>query len=120
VNGWVDESLRALVGIPVGLGPSKPSQLITVWIDTAFNRFLVFPQKLIDELGLTQEAATEAVLADGSTVILESYVASIEWFGDTVRAQVIANDGKLPLLGTELLANHRLLVDYQDKSVMIG
>jgi clan AA aspartic protease len=94
--------------------------VITVWIDTAFNEFLVFPQKLIDDLGLTQEAATEAILADGSRVILESFVASIEWFGDILRAQVIANDGKLPLLGTELLSNHRLLVDYQDKSVTIS
>jgi clan AA aspartic protease len=120
VNGWVDDSLRALVEVSVSLAPSKSSQLITVWIDTAFNGFLVFPQKLIDDLDLIQEAATEAVLADGSTVILESYVASIEWFGGIVRAQVIANDGKLPLLGTELLANHRLLVDYQHKNVTIS
>lgn len=120
MNGWVDESLRALVEVTVGPAKTRPSQLITVWIDTAFNGFLVFPQKLINDLGLTQEAATEAVLADGSRVILESFVASIEWFGDIVRAQVIANDGKLPLLGTELLANHRLLVDYQDKSVTIS
>ena len=105
--------------ISVGPATSKPSQLITVWIDTAFNGFLVFPQELIDELGLQQEAATEAILADGSRVILESFLASVEWFGNVVAAQVVANAGKLPLLGTELLANHRLLVDYKDKIVSI-
>ena len=120
MNGRVDESLRALVELPVGASKSKPSLLITVWIDTAFNGFLVFPQKLIDDLDLQQEAATEAILADGSRVILESFIASVEWFGNVVAAQVIANDGKLPLLGTELLANHRLLVDYKDKIVSIS
>jgi hypothetical protein len=29
-----------------------------------------------------------------------------------VRAQVIGNNGKLPLLGTELLAKRKLVIDY--------
>ena len=120
MNGRVDESLRALVDILVGPAKSKPTESITVWIDTAFNGFLVFPQKLIEGLGLEQEAATEAVLADGSRVILESFSASTLWFDAIVDAQVIANDGKLPLLGTELLANRRLLVDYKSKIVSIS
>jgi clan AA aspartic protease len=120
VNGRVDESLRALVDVSVGPTKSKPARLITVWIDTAFNGFLVFPTQLIADLCLQQEAATEAILADGSCVILESYIASIEWFGNTISAQVIANEGKLPLLGTELLATHRLLVDYQNRTVTIS
>ena len=119
MNGWVDESLRALLEISVNSAKSQDLQPITVWIDTAFNGFLVFPRSMIDDLGFQQEAATEAVLADGSLVILESFVASIEWFGKTIHAQVIANDGKLPLLGTELLAHHQLFVDYQKKIVTI-
>jgi hypothetical protein len=45
--------------------------------------------------------------------------ASIAWFGKIVDAQLIANDGKLPLLGTELLADRQLLVNYRDKIVTI-
>ena len=91
------------------MGRSRIDELltITVWIDTAFNGFFVFSRQLIDQLGLQQEAATEAILADGNRVTLESYVCFLEWFGKIIPTQVIANDGKLPLLGTELLDNHQ-------------
>ena len=93
---------------------------ITVWIDTAFDGFLVFSKSLIESMELDQEAAAEAILADGSRVILESYVCYVKWFGEVVAAQVIANDGKLPLLGTELLVNRRLVVDYASRSVSVS
>ena len=94
--------------------------VVTVWIDTAFNGFLVFPQEMIEKLGLQQEAATEAILADGSRVTLESFACHLEWFGEVQRAQVIGNTGKLPLLGTELLAKRKLLIDYAASFVSIS
>ena len=99
---------------------SERPRVLTVWIDTAFNGFLVFPQELIENLGLQQQAATEAILADGNRVTLESFVCFVEWFGDVLRAQVIGNKGKLPLLGTELLATRKLLIDYVARVVSIS
>jgi clan AA aspartic protease len=112
LNGRVDEFLRALVDVAVRPTESGAPRVLTVWVDTAFNGCLVFPQDMIEELGLQQEAATEAILADGSRVTLESFVCYVEWFGDVLPAQVIGNNGKLPLLGTELLAKRKLLIDY--------
>ena len=112
MNGRVDESLRALVDVAVRRTKHDVATVLTVWVDTAFNGFLVFPQAMIEELGLEQEAATEAILADGSRVTLESFICYVEWFGDVVPAQVIGNNGRLPLLGTELLAKQKLVVDY--------
>jgi hypothetical protein len=43
-------------------------------------------------------------LADGNRVTLESFACHVEWFGELIPAQVIGNTGKMPLLGTELLA----------------
>lgn len=112
MNGRVDATLRALVDIAIRRRASEAPTVVTVWIDTAFTGFLVFPQEMIEQLGLQQEAATEAILADGSRVTLESFACHVEWFGKVVQAQVIANNGKLPLLGTELLAKRKLLIDY--------
>jgi clan AA aspartic protease len=120
LNGRVDEALRALVDIAIRRTNLDAPTVITVWIDTAFNGFLVFPQEMIKKLGLQQEAATEAVLADGSLVTLESFACYIEWFGKVTRAQVVGNNGKLPLLGTELLTKRKLLVDYPAKVVSIS
>jgi clan AA aspartic protease len=99
---------------------SDAPKVLTVWVDAAFNGFLVFPQEMIETLGLQQEAATDAILADGSRVTLESFKCYVDWFGDVLPGQVIANNGKLPLLGTELLAKRRLLIDYIGGAVSIS
>ena len=119
MKGRVDAAHRALVDVGIRREASDEPTLTTVWVDTAFNGFFVFPRHVINDLGLAQEAATDAFLADGSRVTLESFVCYLEWFGETIAAQVIANDGKLPLLGTELLVNRKLFVDYVDRTVSI-
>ncbi len=119
MKGLVDDSLRVLIDVRVSANASTPGVPITVWIDTAFNGHLVCNRALIQQLGLIQSAATEAVLADGSRITLESYMAYVEWFGTEVVAQVIANDGGLPLLGTELLAERLLQIDYKNKTAEI-
>ena len=119
MTGHVDELLRALLDVSVRREPSDKATSVTVWIDTAFNGHLVFSKRLIDQLGLEQEAATDAILADGRQVTLESYVCCVDWLGTTVSAQVIANEGKLPLLGTELLAGRLLQIDYAKKRVSV-
>jgi clan AA aspartic protease len=119
LNGRVDEAHRALVDVEIRHKASDKPTSVTAWVDTAFNGFFVFPRHLIKDLALHQEAATDAILANGSRVTLESFVCYVEWFGETIAAQVVANDGKLPLLGTELLVNRRLLVDYVNRTVSI-
>ena len=53
-------------------------------------------------------------------VTLESFVCYVEWFGEIWPAQVIGNNGKLPLLGTELLAKRTLLIDYSAGQLSIS
>lgn len=117
--GWVDEDRRALCDVQVRRERDAEPATITAWIDTAFNGQFVFPQALIEQLGLEQEAATEAILADGNRVTLESYRCVLEWFGDDIDVQVIANEGRLPLLGTELLGNRTLVINYRSHTVSI-
>lgn len=117
MNGRVDDKARALLDVNIRKALSSEDVAVTMWIDTAFNGYFVFPDTLIEQIGLEQYAATDAVLADGSQVTLESHVCYVEWFGTMMAAQVIANNGKLPLLGTEMLANRVLTIDY-NQSVM--
>ncbi len=110
--GKVDYRYRALIDLEVRQAPNSLGTGVTAWIDTAFDGHLVFPQSLIRELKLQSLVDTEAILADGRKVILETFVCYLEWFGKLIPLQVIANDGKLPLLGTGLLWNRVLHVDY--------
>ena len=92
---------------------------MTAWIDTAFDGHLVFPLSLVEELKLESLVDTEATLADGRTVALETFVCYLDWFGRVIPLQVIANAGKLPLLGTGLLDKHVLHVDYVNKQLTL-
>ena len=66
---------------------SEAPRILTVWIDTAFNGFLVFPQEMIEQLGLQQEAATDAILADGSRVTLYKKMKKYGLMPDTVKQE---------------------------------
>jgi clan AA aspartic protease len=112
VIGNVDEQGRALLEVAIARELECSSTAVTTWIDTAFDGHLVFSQNLIDELGLDALVETEAILADGSKVQLETFLCYVDWFGERMPVQVIANDGKYPLLGTGLLMRRILHIDY--------
>jgi clan AA aspartic protease len=118
--GYVDESRRALLSINVSGKLYGKYSAVTTWIDTAFDGHLVFSFELIKELELDALVETEAILADGSKVVLETYVCFVEWFGTRLPLQVIANDGKFPLLGTGLLEERTLHIDFANKTLTLN
>jgi len=120
MKGFVDDKLRALVRIPVSASRGGERTEMVAWIDTAFNGGLVIPRKLIAELGLEKESSAEAILADGHSVELETFACFFDWFGQSYETQIVANDGAYPLLGTMLLDGHRLIIDYESKTVELG
>ena len=63
-------------------------------------------------LGLAAGVSADAVLTDGSPVVLASFVCYLDWFGGTYRTQAVATDAAYPLLGTQLLSGRRLVIDY--------
>ena len=117
--GRVDDRNRGLIDIEVRRARDARGTNVTVWIDTAFDGHLVFPKSLIEKLDLESLVETEAVLADGRKVVLETFLCHLDWFGNSIPLQVIANDGKMPLLGTGLLEEHILHVDYRTKQVTL-
>ena len=110
--GYVDDHARALMEVSVGKKVTGDFIPVTTWIDTAFDGHLVFSRTLIEELGLDELVDTEAILADGSKVVLETFLCFLEWFGERMPLQVIANDGVYPLLGTALLEQRVSRIDY--------
>jgi hypothetical protein len=43
----------------------------------------------------------------------------IDWFGEEYSIQVVANEGRIPLLGTQLLDRRKLIVDYELKTLVL-
>ncbi len=117
--GVVDDKGRALLEVAVSANAVDPSDAITAWIDTAFDGHLVFSHQLIEKLDLDPLVETDAILADGSIVVLKTYVCFLDWFGQQIPLQVIANEGRFPLLGTALLDERVLHIDYHQKSLTL-
>jgi clan AA aspartic protease len=115
----VDQQGRALLDVPVSPALNGAYSPVTAWIDSAFDGHLVFPHELIERLQLESLVETEAILADGSKVTLETFVCFVDWFGKRLPLQVIANQGRFPLLGTGLLAQRVLHIDYTKQTLSL-
>ena len=120
MTGVVDEQLRAWIRVPVSASQSGSREELQAWIDTGFNGALTIPRAQIASLGLQHRSSLDAVLADGRTVTVETFVCVLDWFGNTYQSQVVASDGAHPLLGTQLLAGRRLTVDYAARAVELS
>ena len=119
MNGIVDESMRALLEVSVAAGKDTKKHVVTVWIDTAFNGGLVIPRQHVERLGLKQASTSQAFLADGRSVDVETFLCHIEWFGGLYRTQAVSSEGEYALLGTLLLADRKLTIDYRKKTVAL-
>jgi len=120
MKGRVDKNGRPL--LPLSVRAKLGSELVEfdAWVDTAFDGHFVFSTNLIKELRLETLAETDAILADGSKVTLQTYICHVDWFGETLAAEVFENDGKFPLLGTALMNQRRLVVDFKNGRVELS
>ena len=119
MKGFVDNRNRALISIRAANNLKAEPVEVLVWIDTAFDGHLVFPKELISKMKLDSLVETEAILADGSKITMESYYCVVDWFGQRFPVQVIENDGKFPLLGTGLLDGRTIHISYDAKTVAV-
>ncbi len=117
--GKVDERGRALVDVAISNKPGSEPVSITAWADTAFDGHLVFPRRIIEQLQLESLAETDAILADGTKITLDTFLCHLDWFGNQIPIQVIGSDGRFPLLGTGLLDQHVLHIDYASKQLTL-
>ena len=113
MNGLVDLQGRALLSVPIRTAADATTSVVEVWIDTGFTGELVMPRSQIDNLGLKPGLMVRAVLADGRESRLKTFVAWIDWFGETLEVEVVAGEGDTALLGVGLMLGRRLFVDYE-------
>ncbi|MHC5726296.1 MAG: clan AA aspartic protease [Nostoc sp.] len=101
---------RATVDIIFRL-PNQPDFTIEFVIDTGFTEFLSLPPTAVTLLGFPFVYDMYANLANNSNVILPIHQATIIWNGEQREVNVLAT-GRLPLLGTALLDDHELVIQF--------
>jgi clan AA aspartic protease len=110
--------LQARVSIVLRL-PGQPDVEIECVVDTGFEGALTLPPELIADLGLPYFTRLSANLADNTNVMTHVHLVTIMWHGVERDVAVLAI-GRRPLLGTALLEDYHLSVDfYEGGSVII-
>ncbi|WP_221643415.1 MULTISPECIES: clan AA aspartic protease [unclassified Nostoc] len=80
-------------------------------IDTGFEGFLTLPSTVVTELDLPYVAPIKANLADNSRIIINVHQATILWNLAERIIPVLAM-GRRPLIGTALLEDYHLSIDF--------
>ena len=119
MNDQVDLQGRALLTVPIRSTPDAEPLPVEVWIDTGFTGELVMPRSQIDWLRLKPGLMVRAVLADGRESRLKTFVAWIDWFGETLEVEVVAGESDTALLGVGLMLGRRLFVDYESLNLTL-
>jgi clan AA aspartic protease len=129
MTGSHDRSDRPLIGAVDGRGSASvelrvasPAGQATVScvVDTGFTGALVLPAATVRRLGLRRTGVNSATLADGSRIVLSRYAAQVDWLSGPRQVLLYSTPGVTALIGTRLLSEHRLVIDYPKRTVEIG
>jgi clan AA aspartic protease len=108
MTGAVNADLEPLLRLTVRDAGGQP-QDVEVVIDTGFNGFLTLPPALIAALGLPWLCRQQGLLADGSCLTFDVYVATVIWHGQPRTVEVEAADAQ-PLLSMAMLQGSELRI----------
>ncbi|AFY54285.1 MAG: clan AA aspartic protease [Richelia sp. RM2_1_2] len=111
INGTV-VGLQAQISVVLCL-VEIPNIEIQFVVDTGFEGFLTLPPAAIAKLGLTYLTQINANLANNSNVSTDVFLATILWNGIKRDVTVLAM-GRRPLVGTALLQDYHLGIDFRE------
>ncbi|MEH2002602.1 MAG: clan AA aspartic protease [Nostoc sp.] len=80
-------------------------------VDTGFEGFLTLPPTVVADLGLSYLSSIRANLADNSHVLTNVHQVTIIWNSVEREIPVLAM-GRRPLIGTALLEDYHLSIDF--------
>jgi len=109
--------LQARIGLILRLPDNLEIEIECV-VDTGFEGFLTLPSAVITKLGLHYLGQINAKLADNSNVATNVYLATILWNGVEKDVAVLGM-GRRPLIGTALLEDYHLSIDFCDGGTVI-
>jgi clan AA aspartic protease len=116
--GRVNDRLEPVVAVRLVGGPDGWTEVECV-VDTGFlGAGLVLSQEVIDELGLVVTGHEQVETVGDVVMSADVTVGQVEWLGE-VRSVSIIIMSKSYLIGSQLLEDTRLTIDYGLRTVSI-
>ena len=117
IIGFVNESDEPVVEVKLDLGKEK--RLVNAVIDTGFNGYISVPRKLIDESDWNFLGIEEYELASGELMRERVFLGRIEIGTEKLVAFILSSNSSDALIGTKLLKNRVLTINFADKTLKI-
>ena len=86
-------------------------------IDTGFNGYLTLPVQAVNAMNLPLYSSIPARFADGSEALLAIHLATVVW-DDVEKVVPILASGYKPLLGTAMMEEYHLEIDFEDNGLV--
>ncbi len=112
ITGRVTAQREAMVRLVVLDMAQQPHDVDAV-IDTGFNGFLPLPRAMVQTLQLPLAGNRRVTLGDGSTVVLDLYLATVLWDMQPREVLVLAAEGG-PLMVMAILYGNRVILHVVD------
>jgi clan AA aspartic protease len=109
MRGQVTAALEAVIALRIE-GPDGRHATVDATIDTGFTDYLTLPPSVIAMLRLPLLDTAECQMADGRVVVMEGFLAKVQWYNSPREAVALATEGG-PLIGMSLLRDSRLAID---------
>jgi len=117
IVGFVNESDEPVIKIKLVL--SKGERFVNAVIDTGFNGYISVPKKLISDSNWDFLGTEEYELASGELMRERVFLGKIEMGAETLTVFVLSSNSADTLIGTKLLRNKLLTINFADKTLKI-
>lgn len=106
ISGFVDD-----VGVPMIPLRIADTDLMGI-VDSGFNGDLELLERLYEETLFRFQGTFESQLAGGQVITEDWYLVELEFVGDWVEAMTTFAPSETALIGTRLMQEHRLQIDF--------
>lgn len=113
-KGFVTEDAEAVLRVELSDGSS-----IDCILDTGFNGNLILPKSFVEKFTSVISLRVQIELAEGKTAEVGMTPIDIKWLGDEFSINILVSDTDESLIGTEMLIDSVVEIDYKNLTVKI-
>jgi len=117
MEAYFDQAGHPRLKVPV-VG-SRAGTVVDALIDTGFDGDICLPTLLAIQLGLELRDTIRVELADGTLRNDLVFAGIVVWDGESKEVMIILTESQEPLLGTGLLADSVLEMDFVRRQIVV-
>ena len=114
-SGRVNSYREALVQVRFQSGAA-----IECVVDTGFDGGLTLPRAIVSQIQVPILGELTFEMVGGARMLAEVGLTEIDWLGSLRQVEVIVSESDDALVGTELLIDSTLVIDYLSSSIAIS